>query len=395
MAYKILLAEDEPTMRRLMVMLLARQGHQVIEAEHGGTVVDLAQEYQPDIILLDIMMPMVDGYEALRRVRSTPGIDHIPAIFLSAKSQIEDRVEGLRLGADDYLIKPADPAELMARIESVLMRAKREAHRAKGQVYGFIGAKGGVGVTTTVVNLALSLHNTGKSVLAVDLHLAFGNLAESLHLDPPQTTANLALQPSESIDNAALQRILARHDCGLRVLAAPVDVPHGVTYSAEHLIAVVEQAAHTAQMVLLDLPPDPDIVEVLADQLNGVVLVTTNEPSARRATIRWARHLSDLGLHKGISYLLVKKALPFADKFADEAGEAAFSEELRCPLLGVIPYVFEIHANADQRQSPLLLQRQESPESAVYQQLASAMTKYKDIVDDFRVRRIMERDKLD
>ena len=174
MAYKILLAEDEPTMRRLMGMLLGRQGHQVIEAENGAPVVDLIIQHQPDLILLDIMMPVVDGFETLRRIRATPGIDDIPVIFLSAKSQIEDRVDGLRMGADDYLIKPADPKELMARIDSVMLRSRRTARRIKGKVFGFVGAKGGVGVTTVVTNMAIYLHQTGKSILAADMHLAFG-----------------------------------------------------------------------------------------------------------------------------------------------------------------------------------------------------------------------------
>jgi len=129
MAYKILLAEDEPTIRRLMAMLLSRKGHEIIETDNGGPVVELAQQHQPDIILLDIMMPVVDGFEALRRVRATPGIDDIPVIFLSAKSQTEDRVEGLRMGADDYLLKPANPNELMERIDSVMLRSRRAARR--------------------------------------------------------------------------------------------------------------------------------------------------------------------------------------------------------------------------------------------------------------------------
>ena len=144
MVYKILIAEDEVTMRRLMATLLKRHNHEIIEAGDGEAAFALAHEHQPDIILLDVMMPLSDGFETVRRLRANPDTESIPVIFLSAKGQVEDRVEGLRLGGDDYIIKPAEPAELLARIDSVILRSRREARRRKGQVFGFIGAKGGV-----------------------------------------------------------------------------------------------------------------------------------------------------------------------------------------------------------------------------------------------------------
>ncbi|MBI3958162.1 MAG: response regulator [Chloroflexi bacterium] len=390
MAYKILLAEDEPTMRRLMGMLLGRQGHEVIEAENGAPVVDLAQQHQPDIILLDIMMPVVDGFEALRRIRATPGIDDIPVIFLSAKSQIEDRVEGLRMGADDYLIKPADPSELMARIDSVMLRSRRKARRVKGKVFGFLGAKGGVGVTTVVVNMALHFHQTGKSTLAADMHLAFGGLADRLGMDPPQTTANLALLAAQSIDSNSLQRTLVRHSSGMTVLASPANVPGGVTYSAEHLIAIVEEAAYTAQFVMLDLPNDPDIIEALADQLSGIVLLLGSEPTSLRAAQRWVPHLVHLGLHNRLSSLLVHRQ--GSSQQYVTAGD--ISEKLGCLLLGEIPNKPELYFNAEHSQTPVLLNTKDSPERAIYQGIAQKLTEYTEILEQFQKLQVMKSDRL-
>ncbi|HRJ42126.1 MAG: response regulator [Caldilineaceae bacterium] len=390
MAYKILLAEDEPTMRRLMGMLLGRQGHQVIEAENGAPVVDLAQQHQPDLILLDIMMPVVDGFETLRRIRATPGIDDIPVIFLSAKSQIEDRVEGLRMGADDYLIKPADPNELMARIDSVMLRSRREARRVKGKVFGFMGAKGGVGVTTVVVNMALYLHQLGRAVLAGDMHLAFGGLADRLGMDPPQTTANLALLSADAIEGGILQKVLTRHSSGLSVLASPANVPSGVTYSADHLIAIAEQAAYAAQFVMLDLPNDPDIIEVLADQLSGIVLVSGSEPTSLRAAQRWARHLGHLGLHDRLSSLLVHRQ----GQNQQYATAATVTEKLGCLFLGDIPCKPDLYFNAEYTQTPVLLNQKESPERAVYQSIAQKLTDYADILEQFHKTEILKSDRL-
>jgi len=390
MAYKILLAEDEPTMRRLMVMLLGRQGHEVIEAENGEPVVELAQQYQPDLLLLDIMMPVVDGFEALRRVRATPGIDDIPVIFLSAKSQIEDRVEGLRMGADDYLIKPADPNELMARIDSVMLRSQRTVRRTQGKVFGFVGAKGGVGVTTVVVNMALYFQQTGKSVLAGDLHLAFGCVADRLGMDPPQTTANLALAAAESLDHNALERIVVRHSSGLAVLASPSNVPSGVTYSAEHLIAIVEEAAYLAQFVLLDLPNDPDIIEAVADQFSGIVLVLGSEPSSLRSAQRWARHLDHLGLHNRLSSLLVHRT----EQSQQYATAAQVTEQLGCLFLGAIPHKPQLYFNAEYTRTPVLLAAQDSPEKTVYHDIAQKLIDYTDILEQFKKAQLLQSDRL-
>lgn len=391
MAYKILLAEDEPTMRRLMGMLLGRQGHQVIEAENGEPVVELALQHQPDLILLDIMMPVVDGFEALRRIRATPGIDDIPVIFLSAKSQIEDRVDGLRMGADDYLIKPADPNELMARIDSVMLRSRRKARRVKGMIFGFVGAKGGVGVTTVVTNMAIFLHQTGKSVLAADMHLAFGGLADRLGMDLPQTTANLALLPAHSIDSNAIQRTVSRHSSGLALLGSPANVPAGVTYSAEHLISIAKEGAYTAQLMLLDLPNDPDIIEAIADELSGIVLVLGSEPTSLRAASRWGLHLDKLGLHNRMSALIVHRQ-PASQQYTTEASA---SESLGCLVLGEIPYKPDLYGNAEQTQTPMMLSVKDSPERTIYQNIAQKLTDYTDILEQFQKRKRLMNDRLD
>ncbi|MEZ4636426.1 MAG: response regulator [Caldilineaceae bacterium] len=97
MVYKILIIDDEATIRRLLSVLLKRNGHEVLEAADGETGVETANNHQPDIILLDIMMPRVDGFETLRRLRANPNTAEIPVIFVSAKSQVEDRVSGCGL----------------------------------------------------------------------------------------------------------------------------------------------------------------------------------------------------------------------------------------------------------------------------------------------------------
>lgn len=381
MVYKILLAEDEPTMRRLMTMLLKRQGHDVIEAENGETVVDLAQEHQPDLLLLDIMMPVVDGYEALRRVRSTPGIQDIPVIFLSAKSQVEDRVEGLKLGADDYLTKPADPDELMARIVSVMTRSMREARRRKGKIFGFVGAKGGVGTTTALVNLGLLFQRAGKSTMLVDMHLAFGNMAGLLGLSADQrTTAGLTTIPAAEVNLESIEQNLLNHPSGLRVLAGPPTVPMGISFSAEHLSAMVEQAAFCSQIVLLDFPQDPDIIEVVSELIDGIILVVGSEPAALQSARNISHHLGRIGLHNRMSTMIIHRQ---QSSFQYVTGNN-LSEALGCLYLGAISAKPELYLQAEQERAPLMLNGKGQSEQSIYQGIGEKLINYVDIMDQFR-----------
>jgi DNA-binding response OmpR family regulator len=116
---KVLVVDDEPTVREVVAGYLRRDGHDVAEAADGSTALDLLEADPPDLVVLDMMLPGVNGLDILRRVRST---SDIPVIMLTARAEEADRVLGLELGADDYVVKPFSPRELAARVNGVLRR---------------------------------------------------------------------------------------------------------------------------------------------------------------------------------------------------------------------------------------------------------------------------------
>jgi len=111
----------------MISFLLREEGYDVVSADNGVTALELVDREPPDLVILDVMMPHLDGFEVCRRMRQK--VD-VPIIFLSAKGETVDKVTGLQLGADDYLAKPFEPAELLARVKAVLRRA--EAFVGKG-----------------------------------------------------------------------------------------------------------------------------------------------------------------------------------------------------------------------------------------------------------------------
>jgi two-component system KDP operon response regulator KdpE len=117
----VLVVDDEPRMIRFIRMNLELEGYQVVEAGNGIEALDQVRRLMPDLVVMDVMMPKMDGFETLRLLRE---ISTVPVILLTVKSDEEDRVHGLELGADDYVTKPFSPRELVSRVNAVLRRAE-------------------------------------------------------------------------------------------------------------------------------------------------------------------------------------------------------------------------------------------------------------------------------
>lgn len=120
MAYKVLLADDEEDVKTVLKMFLETQGYTVCTAFDGLDALDQAKAEKPDIILLDIMMPVIDGFEVCKKLKADPELANIPVVMLSAASQGESVQRGLDAGAVDYVVKPFEPEELAKQIEGIL-----------------------------------------------------------------------------------------------------------------------------------------------------------------------------------------------------------------------------------------------------------------------------------
>lgn len=126
---KILVIEDEPEMRRNLVTILRLEGFEPLAATHGREGVDLARRESPDLILCDVMMPELDGHSVLRELHSDPATMNIPFVFLTARGEKSDVRGGMNLGADDYLTKPVDKADLLRAVHTRLARVEQLARR--------------------------------------------------------------------------------------------------------------------------------------------------------------------------------------------------------------------------------------------------------------------------
>jgi len=132
---KILIAEDDKYTRMGLEEIFLGEGYEVISAENGETAFKLYRNEQPDLLCLDIMMPLLNGYDLCRKIRKSG--DRVPVIFVSAKSEEIDKVVGLELGADDYIVKPFGVREVLARVKAVLRRTTAESQLPESGIFNF------------------------------------------------------------------------------------------------------------------------------------------------------------------------------------------------------------------------------------------------------------------
>ncbi len=135
MAKKILIIEDDPAISRLVDYTLRHEGYEIITASNGVEGINKAHKEAPDVIILDVMLPGMDGFEVCHRLRAEPDTASVLILMFSAKAQEIDKSTGIKVGADDYLPKPAAPAEIVRRV-SILLAKKMNAGTAEERVRG-------------------------------------------------------------------------------------------------------------------------------------------------------------------------------------------------------------------------------------------------------------------
>ncbi len=171
MAKTILVVDDDADTLTLIGLTLQRRGFEVVKAQSGQQAINLLAHDPPDLVILDVMMPQMDGYEVCREIKADPRTADLPVIMLTAKAQTQSQLEGFRAGAIDYITKPVHPQDLVARIQTVLERSQFAQAVGGAQVIAVSGARGGVGASTLAVNLAAALAAAHRTIL-VDLELS-------------------------------------------------------------------------------------------------------------------------------------------------------------------------------------------------------------------------------
>jgi len=368
MAEKILIVDDDIETLRLVGMMLQRQGYEIAAANTGQQGLSMALSEKPDLIVLDVMMPDLDGYQVTKKLRGEPSTTGTPILMFTAKSQVDDKVAGFDVGVDDYVTKPIHPAELVAHIKSLLSRNKSRTGpivTQKGYVIGVLAPKGGLGVSSLVLNLAISLYQKMKSdVVAVELRPGHGSWALELGMTNMDGLNNLLRLKPFDITSATIEKELTKLTYGPRVLMASNrlnDVELG--NNSAQFEAILNQIVLITPLLLLDIGASflPNIDKVLA-QCNEAILITEPYPSTVHETHVLIDELATKGFGKSklLNIVIVNRVR--ADV---QLSITQVQEMLGQPITQVIPPAPELAFQAGLRSIPLI---QVQPDGLVTQQ---------------------------
>jgi len=290
---KLLIVDDDVFFNRALEQYFKKAGYEIVTAFGGEEALVKVKSESPDLVILDVMMPDIDGFEVCRRLRADRRFSHLPVMMLTAMTQITDKIAGFEAGADDYITKPAHLPEVAARVQALLKRATRPLLKATS--IACIGAKGGVGTTTLTVNVAVAMAKHAEVIL-VDLRPYYGTAGLLLGATVRANLMNLLEREAETLGRDVLGMHLTPHRSGLRFLAGPQDSRRALTIPTAHARVIIEGLKTMANYLLLDLPPFPTAAsEEALKRCEVALLVTEPEPSSLAAARAQMAFLKGLG----------------------------------------------------------------------------------------------------
>ncbi len=263
MAEKILIIDDDVDTLKLVGLMLQKQGYDISAASNGALGLAKALEERPNLILLDVMMPDMDGYEVTRRLRKNPVTSAIPILMFTAKTQLDDKVTGFEAGADDYLTKPTHPTELQSHVRALLGRTPESGgattaapvSEQRGYVIGVLAARGGLGVSTVAVNLAASIYSRSQAdVIVAEFTPGTGSLGLDLGSPNQKGLTDLLQGNAAEITREKVQSALVAHNSGIKILFSSTNPREtALTSQVQNFEALVKRLSSLARFVILDL----------------------------------------------------------------------------------------------------------------------------------------------
>ncbi len=356
MPEKILIVDDDLDTLKLVGMMLQRRGYSIVAAVNGTQALSKAASERPDLILLDVMMPDLDGFEVCRRLRADPLFASVPILMFTAKAQVDDKVQGFEAGADDYLPKPTHPAELLAHVKALLGRSKPAATVAPSQrarILAFIGAKGGLGTTTLAVNLAVLLANKRHDVILCEIRPGQAIGSFLLGINRPSGLTALLQKPRDELDARTIEKEIVVHSSGARFLLGSAD-PHdyALLKETDRLEMIIRRLAMMTRFLLLDLGSGFSLSALRILPLADQILVLL-EPV--RYTVLMARSLmADLEA-AGVSRNKVDFVLANRERSSLQMARSKIEEMIGKPALGSITPAPELAFQSAENGVPLVL----------------------------------------
>jgi CheY-like chemotaxis protein len=373
MADKILVIDDDLDTLRLVGLMLQRQGYEISAATNGQQGLQKALEEKPSLILLDIMMPDMDGYEVARRLRNNTDTVHIPILMFTAKTQLDDKVAGFEVGADDYLTKPTHPSELQSHVKALLARSAKPAgdsaidqDQPHGHVIGVIAARGGMGISSLASNLAASLYKKfQEDVILAELTPGQGSLALDLGVSNEDGLTAILGEAPAAITSESVSNQLVAHAAGFKVLAAsnhPRDFQ--LINQVTQYEKLVSHISTLGRFIVLDMGMGlPQFVQTLLPMIDELIVLVEGVPNTITHTRALIEGLIELGTDKEQILVVLNNRVRSETQIAWEEVQ----KQLEYSIAATLTPAPELFLQASRLKTPAVLCQ---PESLTAQQIS-------------------------
>ncbi len=375
---RVLYIDDEPINHQLVTHALQPLGYQISFAEDGTSGITQARNLKPDIVITDVMMPDINGYEVTRQLRRDPQFAGTPILVLTAQSGLQDKLKAFEAGADDYLSKPFEAAELAARITALLRRVET-AHAflltqpttETARIIALHSLRGGTGCSTLAVNLGISLASLWKNTILLDLTMTAGQVALMLNMNLRRTWADVTRFEVGELDMDALNSVISMHESGLAFIAAPTFPAEGESLRGETLLTALSLLKHHYNYIVADLPHDfSDVALQALDSADMILMVATPDMASVRAAAAAMDTYSKLGYPGEKIKLLINATFPRSGLPRDKIESA-----LGINSILTAPHIQDVFVEAINHGQPPVFHKPQESASALLEDFAFFISK--------------------
>lgn len=364
---RILIVDDDPEILLILEHLLRRSDYEPYVALNGFEGLRRVEELKPDLLIVDMMMPLMTGPQLIQALRTNPAYTRLPVLVMSSLSRLDDKNEAFRAGADDYLTKPTRPADFLARVQTMLSRTY-SPFRQEGQLIALLDS---CQTTSTVpLNLAVSMALHDHRVVLAELYTGRGVVRHYVEVPAGFTSSPLVALDDHEATRFTFEPYLLRHSSGLVTLPAMANPFFLTANQAQRIVTVLGEGQ---DYMMADLGQATQAVkQMITEMADHILLTSETTPEGVGKLCRKLELLIRGGVDHKVSIVLVGGPVP-----GRNLGQAEVEREIERLLfrpehrvVAAIPSAPDLHDRAAQLSLPLVMYDPASPPARAYTELA-------------------------
>lgn len=364
----IFVIDDDEQLLRMVGLMLERGGHTATLISNPMEGLERIKADEPDLVVLDVMMPNLNGHDITRQIRNVPNLEKLPVLILTARSQEIDRQTALKSGANGYLSKPVTAQELLSQVDDLLVTKPKPNLPARGLLLALYSMRGGTGCTTLAVNLAAALrHQSHQEVCLLELGVSGGQAAIHMRLQPRISWSDLPEQADE-LDWDMVKDHMVLHQSGVRLLATSAMPQAAEGLSAPVIKALLQILLDNMTFVVVDMPKIVnESFKAVMKRADMALHVVSPDVVAVKTAVNTNRMLSQMDIKPRYRSHILNQTIP-SSPLSNSAIERGLNARL----------TFQIEYDRNQPQAmmqgvPVTLTPTKSPLSTVIRRMADVL----------------------